>query len=102
MLGRLFFFIVFILCVPCCSYAQRATVGGLIRDEQNKGLQGVTVAVVGTADGTITNDKGYYILDVPAEKNIVVIFSALGYEKQRRIFLLKSGQNYTQDMLMNI
>jgi len=100
MLKRLFSFIVFILCMPFCSYAQRATISGLIRDEQSKGMPGVTIAVVGTADGTATNDKGYYILDVPAEKNIVVIFSALGYEKQRRILLLRSGQNYTQDILM--
>lgn len=56
------------------------TVSGLIADEKNEPLPGVTIAVKGTSRGTTTDASGRYSLTVP--DNAVLVFSFVGYERQ--------------------
>jgi TonB-dependent starch-binding outer membrane protein SusC len=56
-------------------------VKGTITDDQGTPLQGVSVAVKGTTNGTITNSRGEFSLaDISADA--VLIFSFIGYESQ--------------------
>lgn len=54
---------------------------GKVTDENGKPLQGVTVQVKGTSNGTLTNSNGDYRLPVNS-KNVSIIFSFVGMEPQ--------------------
>ncbi|HZH72000.1 MAG TPA: carboxypeptidase-like regulatory domain-containing protein, partial [Mariniphaga sp.] len=55
--------------------SQQASVSGLITDTSGQPLPGVTVAVKGTTQGTVTNQDGEYILNnVPGDAVLVVSF----------------------------
>lgn len=85
--------VVAILFICMHSYAQQtAYLKGRVTDTRGKGVDAVTVAVSGTAIGTTTDRKGYYNLEVPANSNITVVFSFLGYETQKQSFTLIPGQ----------
>src|SRR5690606_37937691 len=58
--------------------AQR-TVTGTVRDEQGNPLEGVTVKIAGTPQGTTTDSDGNFKVAVPAAGKVLV-FTFLGYE----------------------
>ena len=69
--------VIFIL-VMCISligitYAQQ-TVTGIVTDSDGVSIPGVTIAVKGTAVGTITNFDGNYSLDAPSDATLVFSF----------------------------
>lgn len=58
--------------------AQQSKVGGVVTDTEGTPLAGVTVIVVGTSLGTITDGNGLYSIQVP-NQNAVIQFSFIGY-----------------------
>ncbi|MDR0543348.1 MAG: TonB-dependent receptor [Dysgonamonadaceae bacterium] len=62
---------------PATLVAQQRTVSGKVIDETGEPMTGVTVKVVNTGDGTITDIDGNYSLRVPAGNKLQ--FSFLGY-----------------------
>ncbi|MCK7553763.1 TonB-dependent receptor plug domain-containing protein [Chitinophaga sedimenti] len=56
-------------------------VSGIVTDQQNQPLPGVTVNVKGTALGTTTNDGGRFTLNVPNTTDILV-FTFIGFTSQ--------------------
>lgn len=70
--------LVMLTLVTSLSYAGGHTrVSGKVTDPTGEPLIGVTVLVLGTTIGTITDLDGLYCLDVPA--NAVLQFSYIGY-----------------------
>ena len=68
-----------ILLFSCmCVFAQHATISGIVRDDKGKPLEFAVVANEATGAGTNTNAKGFYMLDVPAGKNVSLIFTFQG------------------------
>ena len=66
------------------SAAQQAgnkTIRGKVVDETNQPLPGVTIVIVGTTSGTITDFDGNYTLTVPEGSNSLQ-FSYIGYQAQ--------------------
>lgn len=61
------------------TYAQRITVSGKVT-AGGEGLPGVTVAVKGSTNGTITSMDGDYSLQTEPQNTLV--FSFIGYETQ--------------------
>ncbi len=57
--------------------AQTATVRGTVRDSVGHPLTGATVSVFGTSLGTSTDSSGYYLLVIPAEQSVKIMFSHL-------------------------
>lgn len=75
------------------AYAQQiAYISGRITNDNGKGIEGVTVAIVGTSIGTSTDKKGKYELEVPSNSSITIVFSYLGYETQQQSLTLIPGQ----------
>ncbi|TXI33710.1 MAG: SusC/RagA family TonB-linked outer membrane protein [Niabella sp.] len=76
-------------------------VRGLVTDENNLPIEGVSVMVKGKTIGTATNGKGEYAIE--ANENDVLIFSRIGYITQqipiagRRNILVKLTQNITTE-----
>ncbi len=60
--------------------AQDATVRGVVLDEENSPLPGVSISFndQGNLEGTQSDLNGYYELDVPANRDVVITFSYLG------------------------
>lgn len=56
-------------------------ISGVVTDETNAGLPGVSVVLKGTQRGTTTNSEGRFDLEVP-DNNAVLVFSFLGYLTQ--------------------
>lgn len=59
------------------SYSQ---ITGTITDTEGNTLPFVNIYIESTYTGTITNDVGYYTLDVKQEKEYTLIFQYLGFE----------------------
>jgi TonB-linked SusC/RagA family outer membrane protein len=57
------------------------SITGTVIDESGAGLPGVSVVLKGTTRGTTTDGKGYYQVNVPDEK-AVLVFSFVGYISQ--------------------
>lgn len=59
------------------------SVSGMVRDSAtNQPLAGVSIVLVGSSEGTKTNDNGSYLLNVPGP-DAVLAFSFIGYQTQR-------------------
>lgn len=80
----------FLLVLCCCQIPgvtqgktlQQAIIAkGTVTSESGEALPGVTIAVKGTTIGTTTNENGQYSLSLP-NRDVVLIFSSVGYEKQ--------------------
>lgn len=61
---------------------QSATVTGRVVDEKGNPLVGVTVMVVGTSTGTLTDKNGQYRISIPATGQAALHFSYLGRQSQ--------------------
>ncbi len=69
-----------VLCLSLPAYAQGIKVKGQVKDA-NEPLMGVTVMVEGTNTVTATDLDGNYMITVP-NKNSVLVFSYIGYQKK--------------------
>ncbi len=70
----LFFFFIF---TTVTLSAQKATIKGTIKNTDKAPIEGVSISYANY--GTTSNKKGEYILQVPAEKEISIIFSHISY-----------------------
>jgi len=83
-----------------CAFGQRAVISGMVRDDKGKPLEQAVVADEVTGIGTYTNAKGFYRLEVAAEKNMTVIFGFAGYETQHKKIFLSAGETRTIDITL--
>lgn len=70
-----------------------AVVSGTVRDAQGEPLIGVSVVVVGTSVGTITDMDGMYALE--AEPTASLLFSYVGYKNVTKAVNARSSVNVT-------
>jgi len=64
--------------------AQELTLRGIVRDEVNAPLLGVTVTIEGTTQGVITNAEGVFEIQVNPSLVKIVNFSFVGYNTESR------------------
>ncbi len=85
--------ILVLLCLgSLASVAQQAVVFGTVTSNEEMEFQFVNVAVKGTSTGTNTGRNGQYELKVTAGKDIVLLFSYIGYETDSITVNLKPGE----------
>lgn len=61
---------------------EKAIVFGKIFDEKGRPIELVNVAISGLPGGTTTDAKGRYELEIPANKDLYIGFSFIGYHKE--------------------
>ncbi|MCD4789834.1 MAG: TonB-dependent receptor, partial [Bacteroidales bacterium] len=83
--------ITFLLFSVFVKSQEKAVVFGKVTDEKGKPLELVNVAISGLPGGTMTDRKGKYELEVPANKEIYITISFVGYEKEVEGVFLKTG-----------
>lgn len=69
--------------------AKSVRIKGFVYDMKKSPMPGVTVKVVGLTVGTVTNRKGWFVLELPLMKGALE-FSFIGYKKQRINFTEKT------------
>lgn len=81
------------------GYSQTATVKGIILDENNTPIANVNIKT--DTKGTVTNANGFYILEIPANKDVTIEFSHLSHKKIVSVFNLKNGEDYEFNPVMS-
>ena len=62
---------------------KQKTISGLVTDDQNIPLEGVSVVAKGTKNGTITNKEGKYSITV-SDNTTILVFSMIGFNSVER------------------
>jgi TonB-dependent starch-binding outer membrane protein SusC len=70
---------------------------GIVADENDEKLPGVSIAVKGTTRGSNTNLNGEYLISVP-DVNAVLVFSFVGYKSQEVVV----GNRTTINVVLNV
>jgi hypothetical protein len=73
-------------------FAQNATLRGILLDQENNPIENATVSA--NTLGTVSNSNGFYILKIPAARNVEVEFSHVNYKSIRVVFNLENGQEF--------
>lgn len=90
--------LLFVMCLSIAALGQKATITGLVTDDDGP-LPGATIIEVGTTNGTTTDIDGNYTLEVePGEVTIEVRF--IGNESQQTQLNVAAGETVTTDFLM--
>lgn len=79
-------------------FGEASIVSGRITTSNGEGISYSAIYVKGTSKGTTTNDQGYYTLDLPPAKYIL-IFQAMGFA-QRTLEIDLSNGNKTLNIVM--
>lgn len=74
---RLIGIIVFV-CIQYIAFGQVKSVTGVVIDDLNQPLPGVSIVIEGTVEGTISDNNGNYSIDLPEDKSVLV-FSFIGF-----------------------
>ena len=74
------------------AFAQTARIQGVVLDENGKPVENVNVTY--TAGATVTDKNGYYLLNVPANENISIIFSHVTLKQAAQAINLKPNENF--------
>ena len=96
-MSKIAFFIVSILIMSTNSFAQLATVKGVVNDEFNETLPGVNVLIKGTSAGSTTNIDGEYSISTELNDSSVLVFSYVGYKVQEVLIAGRSILNIQLD-----
>jgi hypothetical protein len=74
------FILVFFVNHSLYSQSNNATLRGIIRDQDGKPVDLVNIGLQNYSIGTSSNREGKFLLRIPAEKEIIIIFRSVGYE----------------------
>lgn len=72
--------------------AQVAYVTGVVRDEQGAPVEAVNIGVRNIPGGIISETDGSYRLEIPANQDVIVVFSRLGYHSTEKKVNAEPGQ----------
>lgn len=70
-----------------------ATLKGIITNSEGKPLDIVNIALKNFPLGTSSNRKGEFLLRIPAKKQIIIVFSSIGYKTVTDTFFAKPEEN---------
>jgi hypothetical protein len=83
-------FLLLLMITPTLVVGQTAALKGIILNEQNQPIQGANIS--SGANGTTTNINGFYLLKIPAKRDVEIRISHLNYKFIKATFNLKNGE----------
>lgn len=91
-----------LLCSFRLSYAQSSTakVEGIVKDEWDNRLEGVSITILGRHEGTTTGPSGEFSITVPAGKAFALFFSHTAYKTVQKNFLLNHREEEYIEIVM--
>ena len=94
-------YILFLFFLTSFLYSYGQKIEGVITDTNGEKLIGINISIENKGTGSTSDNNGSYSLEIPAEKSIVLIYSAIGYEMQKiRIPPLKQQESYTLNITL--
>lgn len=72
---------------------------GYVRNDKQQAIQGVSVYLEGNSSGTVTNDSGYYELQVPSAE-VLIIFQHITYQTKEQVVDFSNSQNQLFDIVL--
>lgn len=76
------------------AYSQKqGEIVGYIRDTTGRPIDLANVAVYQSREGTMSQANGYYTLKIPADKQIELVISCIGYNSIRKQVIIKAGDH---------
>ena len=93
------YLVLFISIFSLTTFAQTARVKGVILDEFNSPVENVSVKV--GDKGTVTNANGFYLLDIPSNKKITIIFSHISFKNSVVTLELRPNEDFEFNPVMN-
>ncbi len=98
----LIFIILLSMVSPALFSQEKATLSGNVRDENDKPLEFVNVTLFGTNNGKTTDKTGNFSLEVPANEEITIDFSFVGFKSKRFQFNLKPDENKELNVVLMV
>lgn len=91
------------LLFPAMLMCQTATVKGVVLDEFQNPISEVNIQV-STIDGTTSNTNGFYLMKIPANQDIKILFKHIAHKDIEITVNLKNGQDFEFNpvMLVNV
>ncbi len=81
---------------------QKAKVYGVIKNEEGKPIDFVSVSIQGTSNGVRTGNTGFYLVEIPAGITSTLVFSFVGYETQTTNILLQANEEKQMDIVLKL
>ncbi|MBX3255475.1 MAG: TonB-dependent receptor [Chitinophagaceae bacterium] len=96
LISRILPIVLLSICITTCSSSlaqqKNAVISGRVVDDNEHVLPNVSVTVLGKHSGVITSDSGTFLIKVPANKAIGLVFSAAGFRSVQRNFYLNENE----------
>ena len=89
------YILVLVLFSSLASAQDKVTISGTITDEEGNPVISGSIAVLGTRQGAMTNDKGFFSMEVAYESEITLAFSCVSYVPLRFKVYPKPGEKIT-------
>ncbi|WP_310560790.1 TonB-dependent receptor [Flavobacterium sp.] len=86
-------------CFGCVASAQTARIKGVILDKNNQPVSNVNIS--SQSAGTQSNSNGFYILSIPSNQKVIVVFSYISLKKATVAVTLKPSEDYEFNLVMN-
>ena len=86
-------------CFSLAAFSQSSHIKGVILDKNNKAVENVNVSINGAQ--TKSNENGFYLLAMPSNQKVVVIFSHVALKKATVTVALKPGEDYEFNLVMS-
>ncbi len=95
-------FLLFFLVTAVTLFGQRnnATLKGVIKDSDGIPLDMVNIAIIEFPLGTSSNRRGEFVLRIPAKKNIIIVYSSLGYAPALDTFFADNEENIFRNITL--
>ncbi len=93
-------FLFLFLLLPFFALSQTATIRGVILDDANSPIEGVNIKTDNT--GAQTNENGFYLLKIPANQDIEIVFTHISHERVSATFNLKNGEEFEFNPVMKV
>ena len=87
------------LCFATIAFGQKAVIKGIILDENNTPVAGANVIYNDT--GAISDFNGFYLLEIPANRDVTITFSHVGHKMVRITVNLSPNEDYEFNPVMN-
>ena len=80
--------------------AGQSRVYGYVRDSENIPVPMVNVFIKDSNTGIITSDSGKFELNIPSNKNVIIVASSIGYKPEFFSVLLRPGKEIKHDFIL--
>jgi hypothetical protein len=97
---RQFSFFVLLMVFGNGVFAQTATVYGNVRDEAGNPLSSASVRILPGGKVVVTDQNGQFDFEIPADKEVTLTITRIGYEEFTRKVKLITGQRYPLYVVM--